>query len=207
MALAMFRVCSGSHAGQRLKALAWPFVIGRAETCELRLSSNQVSRLHCELRHEPNGIVVRDLCSRNGTFVNGSRIEEATTLNEGDRLRIGEMELELLVSPETESTVAALPAAEPTRPDIDPTRMTLDELVHFEDEPLTLESDDAKRTTTDSGQPPPGHSIGSFGTTIFDPKTLGAKPPAAPASKKPTDADFTSDAARHALKKLFRGRS
>jgi pSer/pThr/pTyr-binding forkhead associated (FHA) protein len=208
MAVAVFRVCSGSRAGQRLKVPAWPLVIGRAETCDLRLNSDQISRLHCELRHESDGIVVRDLRSRNGTFVNGSRIEAATILVAGDRLRVGGIEFELVVTPEVATTVAPLPAAEPASRDVDPTRMTLDELVQFDDDPLTLESDDPNPITTDSEVSSPATSIGSFGTTIIDHKSQDTSPLPGPASKKPASgADFTSHAARDALKKIFRGRS
>lgn len=47
-----------------------------------------ISRAHCTLVREPEGVVLKDH-SRHGTFVNGERAEGATTLAAGDRLRLG----------------------------------------------------------------------------------------------------------------------
>jgi pSer/pThr/pTyr-binding forkhead associated (FHA) protein len=67
-------------------------VIGRAEGCAMRLTYEEVGPRHCALRVTPHGIVVRDLNSGQGTFVNGTPIAEAVTLRPGDRLRIGTAE-------------------------------------------------------------------------------------------------------------------
>lgn len=63
-------------------------VLGRREDCQIRIPLANVSRQHCELRVEGNSVLVRDLGSSNGTFVNGQRIEEKR-LAAGDALTVG----------------------------------------------------------------------------------------------------------------------
>ncbi len=82
---------SGKHQGKRLSVPASTIVIGRDETCRIRVASSDVSRQHCALRSTPDGILVRDLDSRNGTLVNETPIARETLLNPGDMLRVGPM--------------------------------------------------------------------------------------------------------------------
>lgn len=65
-------------------------VIGRSDDCNVRIPVAEVSRHHCELRldEDADAIVVRDLESSNGTFVNGQRIHEKE-LTPGDLLAVG----------------------------------------------------------------------------------------------------------------------
>lgn len=69
-----------------------PFVIGRSKECSLRAGSDAISRRHCEITRGDDGATVRDLGSRNGTYVNDERIEQATPLSHGDRVRVGPLE-------------------------------------------------------------------------------------------------------------------
>lgn len=62
--------------------------IGRRQDCDLCIPLSMVSRRHCEIYSEFNKLMVRDLKSRNGTFVNHESIEEAE-IKAGDTLRIG----------------------------------------------------------------------------------------------------------------------
>ena len=75
-------------------------VLGRAQDCTIRMSAMghmNVSRHHCLLEIDPPLVQVRDLNSRNGTFVNGERIPQteetgqgpARVLRNGDLLRVG----------------------------------------------------------------------------------------------------------------------
>lgn len=67
-------------------------IIGRSSGAEFIVDAALVSRLHCRLTAGATELKVRDLDSTNGTFVNGRRVTEAT-LNEGDRLGIGRVDL------------------------------------------------------------------------------------------------------------------
>jgi hypothetical protein len=64
-------------------------VLGRGETCEVRVDSSQASRRHAAVRAEGDQVRVRDLGSTNGTFVNGERVEGERALVPGDRIEVG----------------------------------------------------------------------------------------------------------------------
>jgi pSer/pThr/pTyr-binding forkhead associated (FHA) protein len=86
------KTVSGKHAGTRIPITGERFLIGRELDCHLRAHSDQVSRHHCAIAIEPDGVVVLDLGSRHGTFVDGERVGRRCELRDGARLRIGPME-------------------------------------------------------------------------------------------------------------------
>ncbi|HUT36463.1 MAG TPA: FHA domain-containing serine/threonine-protein kinase [Planctomycetota bacterium] len=65
-----------------------PVVVGRSADSVIQIHDAKISRHHCEIRSTPDGYFVRDLGSKNGTFVNGARIAEARLRN-GDRIQAG----------------------------------------------------------------------------------------------------------------------
>jgi FHA domain-containing protein len=68
--------------------------IGRSPSCEIVLEQDQLtSRRHALLRYDGAQYTVVDLGSSNGTFVNDAEIRDATPLNHGDRIIVGEHEL------------------------------------------------------------------------------------------------------------------
>lgn len=58
-------------------------LVGRAPRCELRVDDARVSGEHARIQWTGTAWVVRDLASRNGTFVNGSRIEPGREIELG----------------------------------------------------------------------------------------------------------------------------
>lgn len=73
------------------RSLALPgsvMVIGRRSTCDLQVPVAAVSRKHCQLNRSEDELKIRDLGSRNGTFLNGERIDEAA-VKAGDRVKVG----------------------------------------------------------------------------------------------------------------------
>lgn len=92
------KVQNGSHAGTEIAIPGPEFVIGRQEGCDLRPKSETVSRRHCSITLTDSGVVVRDLKSRNGVYVNGSKIEDEVLLKPGDQLRVGKLEFEVLIN-------------------------------------------------------------------------------------------------------------
>ena len=67
---------------------AAPLTVGRSVGNTVQTHDSKISRHHCEVRATPDGFFIRDLGSRNGTFVNGARITEARLRND-DRIQVG----------------------------------------------------------------------------------------------------------------------
>ncbi len=68
--------------------------VGRATRADFIVDAALVSRLHCRITADDESLEVTDLSSTNGTYVNGKRIERAKLKN-GDRLRVGRVELKV----------------------------------------------------------------------------------------------------------------
>ncbi|MFV2066845.1 MAG: FHA domain-containing protein [Pirellulales bacterium] len=101
------RITSSSKAGKELPLKRGTYLIGRSHECSLRARSDLVSRRHCELIVDRRSVVVRDLGSKNGTLVNGQRIDEPRALESGDKLQIGPMKFEVVI----EAAADTIPAA------------------------------------------------------------------------------------------------
>ena len=69
----------------RTKALT----LGRSPECDLPVDSPRASRVHARVSMKDDRVVVTDLGSKNGTFVNGERVEAERPLRPGDRLDVG----------------------------------------------------------------------------------------------------------------------
>ncbi len=65
-----------------------PVTLGRSQAADLRLRDGTVGRKHCRIAWADGQLVVTDIGSRNGTFVNGERVTKAV-LNPGDEVRCG----------------------------------------------------------------------------------------------------------------------
>ena len=65
------------------------YVVGRGEKCQLRLNHEAISRHHCAFLVSDKAVVLKDLGSRNGTLVNGEKIERKTVLKTGDEVQFG----------------------------------------------------------------------------------------------------------------------
>ncbi len=61
---------TGKHQGKKIDLAGNDCIIGRHESCKIRIASGDVSKHHCRLKHKPGGLHAKDLGSRNGTFVN-----------------------------------------------------------------------------------------------------------------------------------------
>lgn len=87
----VLRVSEGRERGREFAfERADRFVVGRAAEAHFRLPEDDryVSRNHCIIEVCPPSLFVRDLDSRNGTWVNGVRVRDSE-LRRGDRIRIG----------------------------------------------------------------------------------------------------------------------
>jgi predicted component of type VI protein secretion system len=82
-------VIRGRSAATAVKLQDGVTTAGRQEECQLRIKSSQVSRKHCELFEKHGMLLVKDLSSSNGTFVNGKKINGQRVMEPGDELGIG----------------------------------------------------------------------------------------------------------------------
>lgn len=71
-------------------------VVGRKNSCELRIPLSSVSRQHCEISVQGDTIKLRDLGSSNGTYHNSIRVQEAE-LSAGDEVVVGPVVFTLVV--------------------------------------------------------------------------------------------------------------
>lgn len=85
-------VQAGPSAGKRY-LLSENTRIGRNPDCDIVLPDGLVSRLHAEVRKQPDGYWIADNRSLNGTVVNGARIQDPVRLAAGDVVTIGECDL------------------------------------------------------------------------------------------------------------------
>lgn len=82
--------------GKTLAITATPLVIGRAPECAVVLGDTNVSRRHAQVALDDGTVVVTDLGSTNGTFLNARRVTRAT-VRPGDELTIGTSRLRVEV--------------------------------------------------------------------------------------------------------------
>ncbi|MBL8684963.1 MAG: sigma 54-dependent Fis family transcriptional regulator [Myxococcales bacterium] len=85
--------------GERVADVTRRSVVGSSASADLVVIDPAVSRLHCELEPRPDGVWIRDLGSRNGTFVNGVMVTGAR-LPRSARIVLGSTELECVESNE-----------------------------------------------------------------------------------------------------------
>ena len=207
-------VASGKSAGRSISIKRNKLLIGRAEECDVRPLSEEVSRRHCAVIVGPADVWIEDLGSRNGTFVNGTKITEKTKLADGDMIRVGSLELKV------SCTKPAAPAAG-GGDDVSHWLMADDEASASSDTtrslPVAKKTEPAEAadpgessfvggmdgSPTDSTDSAAGEGSNSrTASAIEELKAARSKPGTLPqgAAKK---ADSSRDAAAEALKKFF----
>jgi len=93
-------------------------VIGRRHDCDLCIPLTPVSRRHCQISLNKDTLKVRDLDSRNGTYLNGKQINNETTIGAGDYLSIGPLTFLLQIDGQPKEIVPpeqAKPAKGPSK--------------------------------------------------------------------------------------------
>jgi pSer/pThr/pTyr-binding forkhead associated (FHA) protein len=85
----LLTVTKGADKGKSAKVEDTPFIIGRDEDVDFPISDEAVSRTHSIIIYENGKLYIRDMDSKNGTYLNGRRITKEELKN-GDILRIGD---------------------------------------------------------------------------------------------------------------------
>lgn len=96
--MAKLKVVQGSNAGTEFDLPEeGTLTLGRRSSCDVQVPDAKASRVHAELVVSQGYVYIRDLGSRNGTRMNGRRLDEEAleVIEVGDRLEIGEIVMEL----------------------------------------------------------------------------------------------------------------
>src|SRR5262249_23256181 len=140
-------VVQGKPEGKAIPLAGPVFRIGRGETCHLRPNSELVSREHTEITIADDAVTVRDLGSRNGTFVNGKPIKASHPLKTGELLQVGPLTFAVSIQG-APAAVAAPAKAAPGR------GASLDDVSHEQIDSWLV---------ADQGSPTPDRPSGVYG--------------------------------------------
>ena len=88
--MACLVILNGEQEGKYFQLTKRPLAGGRDPATEIQIIDAKVSRRHFQVRLGDAGYTVRELRSRNGVFVNGTKIEGDHLLSDGDEIGIGD---------------------------------------------------------------------------------------------------------------------
>jgi two-component system cell cycle response regulator len=86
-------VVEGKSIGQVFRLLRPETIIGRGADADIQLPSETVSRRHASVSLIGGGLILQDLGSHNGTFVDMEQVQEPRVLKDGDHITIGDVTL------------------------------------------------------------------------------------------------------------------
>jgi pSer/pThr/pTyr-binding forkhead associated (FHA) protein len=183
----------GDDAGVVIAIRRSNFVIGSAEDANMRCLSKAISPHHCELTLDDEQVMVHDLESETGTFLNGDPLSDVRQLKHGDRIKVGRLEFEVEFGAES-----------------DPVSQYVSDLLEEGDEEARLQrlEDPQQRQF----HPTPSAAQTDAETDAAadlpsEPEKTSQRPPKKPPGKlpqpKPIVAENTVDAATASLKRIF----
>ncbi|MGE0761961.1 MAG: FHA domain-containing protein [Bdellovibrionales bacterium] len=106
------RILSGAQAGHFFPLKSGPNVLGRSPSCDIKILSPNVSKEHAKIEVYDDKIIVSDMGSRNGTFVNGTQLR-SHKVKPGDRFGLHDVILEIIPLAAAQQMRQALAAAPP----------------------------------------------------------------------------------------------
>jgi len=92
-------VASGVHEGKIIPIPVSKFLIGRDPDCHLRPASPAISKKHCLIYVDSGKLLLKDLGSTNGTFLNTTPVTEPTELKHGDLIKVGPLDFRIEMIP------------------------------------------------------------------------------------------------------------
>jgi pSer/pThr/pTyr-binding forkhead associated (FHA) protein len=228
------KVLTGNHEGKEILIKDEKFLIGRGDDCQLRPKSESISRRHCALVQKEGRLLLVDLKSRNGTFINDKQLspDKAKILKSGDRIRVGQLEFEISIEVGLANAKKSEVSTVKEAVDRLAEQKTSDSRESFDISSWLLEADQIDRRKTmvepetrqmnvdettrldaeqeiqsDSGESAESEKISDSGSDTGKSKRPEKKPPMKlpKVTQGPTTKN-TKDAASETLKKYFGGR-
>ena len=99
-------VQGGPNSGMAIELAGRPVTLGRRSDNDIVVDESTVSRRHALILETPQGYVIRDLSTPNGTYVNSERVGDSEVpLNHGDRIRLAGSSIMFVFRQEGPSTV------------------------------------------------------------------------------------------------------
>jgi hypothetical protein len=112
-------------------------IIGRDENCDISIPERQISRHHARLFRQDGAFYLEDLNSRNGTWINNTKLEGVRELNDGDEIELALVaKLQFVGSGATAPLPFEVPNVKKLRIDLETRRVFIDE--QEVDPPLSL---------------------------------------------------------------------
>ncbi len=93
----------GRNLGKRRDIEKEGIVIGRADDADITLDDQSVSRRHVRITKQKKEFLVADMGSTNGTYLNDVKVEQATALRNGDRIKVGTTIFKFICSDDMEA--------------------------------------------------------------------------------------------------------
>ena len=202
----MLKRQDGANIGSDIAVHGSRFVIGSGAECNMRCPSSSISEHHCELIAEEGHIFLRDLHSESGTFVNGERVTSKRPVANGDHLRIGKLEFEVVMTaPAKTAGAPAKAAASPAKTlPHDSMGDNISDLLSAADEEERVRQ---KHDPSSREFKPPIESKPAAADEKTEEKKKLVRPPKKPPGKLPLApkivADNTVNAAEEVLKKFL----
>lgn len=100
------RVLSGPQTGQIFDLKMGKNLLGRGMNCDFKITSGGISKDHCEIHVYKDKVIVVDLKSSNGTFVNGVKIQNSI-IKLGDKVSVFDVIMDVIPSPDIRPKPAA----------------------------------------------------------------------------------------------------
>lgn len=109
------RILSGPQTGQIVDLKLGKNVFGRSQACDVKIQSLGISKEHCEVHVYKDKMMIVDLKSSNGTFVNGVKIQNSI-IHLGDKLSLFDVIMDVIPAPDIRPKSVAVVKTPPPPP-------------------------------------------------------------------------------------------
>lgn len=112
----MARLIVESGGERREIKVAGPVTLGRSPSATIAIDDKVLSREHTQVYLQGGKLWVKDLESKNGTYLNGQLLKQAELLRNGDRIKVGPAVLTVLLDPGESAPAPAVAKPAPAPP-------------------------------------------------------------------------------------------